>query len=132
MGTRVDMIGIFVNNIHKMVAFYRDVLGFEIEWDGEGPYAEFKNEGVRLSMYERAQLPELLGSEPSYPEGLNGTFELAIELPRFTDVDPAFKRFVEQGGRAVYEPRDEPWGMRSSMIADPEGNLIEIGSWNKG
>jgi lactoylglutathione lyase len=56
---------------------------------------------------------------------------LAIELPRFTDVDPAFKRFVEQGGRAVYEPRDEPWGMRSSMIADPEGNLIEIGSWNK-
>jgi hypothetical protein len=22
--------------------------------------------------------------------------------------------------------------MRSSMIADPEGNLIEIGSWNNG
>jgi len=29
-------------------------------------------------------------------------------------------------------PRDEPWGMRSSMIADPEGNLIEVGSWNTG
>jgi hypothetical protein len=32
----------------------------------------------------------------------------------------------------VYAPRDEPWGMHSSMIADPEGNLIEIGSWNLG
>ena len=40
MGTRFDMIGIFVKNLQQMVAFYRDVLGFEIEWDGSGPYAE--------------------------------------------------------------------------------------------
>jgi anaerobic selenocysteine-containing dehydrogenase len=25
-------------------------------------------------------------------------------------------------------PRDEPWKMRSSMVADPEGNLLEIAS----
>jgi len=25
----------------------------------------------------------------------------------------------------------EPWGQRTCYIADPEGNLIEIGSWNK-
>jgi lactoylglutathione lyase len=31
----------------------------------------------------------------------------------------------------VHAPRNEPWGMRSSMVTDPEGNLIEIGSWNK-
>ena len=57
MGTRLDMIGIFVVDLHRMVAFYRDTLGFEIEWDGSGPYAEFKHEGIRFSMYERAQLP---------------------------------------------------------------------------
>ena len=132
MGTRIDMIGIFVNDLRQMVGFYRDVLGFEIEWNGEGPYAEFKHEGVRFSMYERAQLPGLLGQAPTYPAGLNGTFELAVDLPVSADVDREFERAVRAGARPVYAPRDEPWGMHSSMIADPEGNLMEIGSWNKG
>lgn len=132
MGTRFDMIGIFVKNLTQMVAFYRDVLGFEIEWDGSGPYAEFKHEGIRFSMYERALMPGLLGQSPTYPADLNGTFELAIDLPFSADVDREFSRMVMAGARSVYIPRDEPWGMRSSMIADPEGNLIEIGSWNKG
>lgn len=42
------------------------------------------------------------------------------------------KRIISAGAQPVYAPRNEPWGMRSSMVADPEGNLIEIGSWNKG
>jgi lactoylglutathione lyase len=132
MGTRVDMIGIFVIDLHQMVTFYRDILGFEIEWNGDGSYAEFKHEGVRFSMFERAQLPGLLGQTPDYPSGLNGTFELAIDLPTSADVDLEFQRIITAGAQPVYPPRDEPWGMRSSMIADPEGNLIEIGSWNKG
>jgi catechol 2,3-dioxygenase-like lactoylglutathione lyase family enzyme len=132
MGTKIDMIGIFVNDLARMVGFYRDALGFLIEWDGEGPYAEFKHEGVRFSMYKRAELPALLGTSPTYPPGLNGTFELAIDLPTFGEVDGEFRRIVDAGARAVYPPRDEPWGMRSSMVADPEGNLIEIGSWNRG
>ena len=35
MGTQINMIGYFVDDIHHMVAFYRDVLGFEIDWDGK-------------------------------------------------------------------------------------------------
>jgi catechol 2,3-dioxygenase-like lactoylglutathione lyase family enzyme len=126
------MIGLFANDMPAMVAFYRDVLGFEIKWDGESPYAEFKNEGVRFSMYARRLLPELIGSDPSYPMGVNGTLELAIDLPYFEDVDIEYARVVTRGGQPIYAPRDEPWGMRSSMVADPDGNLIEIGSWNKG
>ena len=130
MGTRLNMVGIFVNDLHTMVAFYRDVLGFEIEWDGEGPYAEFKNDGIRFSMYERVMLPKILGQMPAYPAGLNGTFELAIDFPIPDDVDSTFSKVVATGAQPVYAPRLEPWGMYSSMIADPEGNLIEITSWN--
>lgn len=130
MGTRIDMIGIFVSDLHRMVEFYRDTLGFEIVWDGEGPYAEFNNHGVRFSMYERAQLSKLLGQEPTYPSGVNGTFELSIDLPTSADADREYERAVRAGARPIYAPRDEPWGMHSSMVADPEGNLIEIGSWN--
>jgi catechol 2,3-dioxygenase-like lactoylglutathione lyase family enzyme len=126
------MIGLFVGDLPRMVAFYRDVLGLETEWDGQGPYAEFNHEGIRFSMYERAQLPGLLGQTPGYPSGLNGTFELAIDFPTSADADRAYEQAVQKGARPVYAPRDEPWGMRSAMVADPEGNLIEIGSWNKG
>ncbi len=132
MGTRIDMIGVFVTDLARMVAFYRDVLGFAITWDGSGPYAEFVNDGVRFSMYERTQLPGLLGQTPGYPAGLNGTFELAIDLPTSADADRVYAQVIAAGARPVYAPRDEPWGMRSSMIADLEGNLIEIGSWNLG
>lgn len=132
MSIRFDMVGIFVNDLKKMVAFYRDVLGLEIEWDGNGPYAEFKHEGIRFSMYERAQLTALLGRPPTYPAGLNGTFELAIDLPTSTDADIFYESAVKGGAQPIYAPRDEPWGMHSSMVADPEGNLIEIGSWNRG
>ena len=132
MSTRFDMIGIFVSDLHKMVAFYRDALGIEIEWDGNGPYAEFRHEGIRFSMYERKELPALLNQAPTYPVGLNGTFELAIDLPASADVDREYERVLKAGGKPIYAPRDEPWGMRSSMIADPEGNIIEIGSWNRG
>jgi lactoylglutathione lyase len=132
MSTQFDMIGIFVKDLHKMVAFYKDVLGFEIDWDGNGPYAEFKHKGIWFSMYERAQLPELLGQIPTYPSGVNGTFELAIDLPAPGDVDQEYKRVVEAGGLPIYAPRQEPWGMYSSMVSDPEGNIVEIGSWNRG
>lgn len=132
MGTRIDMFGIFVEDLHKMVDFYHDVLGFDIELDGNGPYAEFTMDGTRFSMFQRSELPALLGQTPSFPTGLNGTFEIAIDLPTSNDVDREYARVVAGGGKPVYEPRDEPWGMRSSMIADPESNLIEIGSWNRG
>ena len=31
-------------------------------------------------MYKRAQLPVLLGQNPTHSSGLNGTFELTIDL----------------------------------------------------
>ena len=35
------------------------------------------------------------------------------------------------GAGSVLEPTTEPWGQRTCYIADPEGNLIEIGSFNR-
>ncbi|MDX2111486.1 MAG: thioredoxin family protein [Verrucomicrobiota bacterium] len=131
---KFDLISIFVSDLPKMVEFYRTVLGMETAWDGKRPYAEFKHEGMRVSMYARSELPTLLGQAPGYPPGtgLNGTFSLSVEVPRFADVDVEYARMVAAGARSVYPARLEPWGIRSAMIADPEGNLIEIASHDKG
>ena len=128
MNRKFNMLGIFVKDLATMVDFYKNVVGVDTDWDGKGPYAEFKHDGIRLSMFERKQLPGLLGQDPSFPDGINGTFELAINVGAPEQVDITFKEMVEGGANPIYPPRDEPWKMRSSMIADPEGNLIEIGS----
>lgn len=128
MNVKFDMIGIFVEDLGNMVKFYNEVIGIAIEWDGNGPYAEFKHEGIRFSMYERKELSGLLGQNPSFPKGINGSFELALNVGAPGNVDETYNRFINSGAKPVYAPRDEPWKMRSCMIADPEGNLIEIGS----
>lgn len=122
------MISLFVDNLQQMVFFYKNVVGLDISWDGEGQYAEFDHEGIRFSMFERSKLPEILGKTPSFPKGLNGTFELAINVGDTKNVDITYKKMIEAGAKSIYEPRNEPWKMRSSMISDPEGNLIEIAS----
>ena len=130
MKTKLNAIGLFVTDINKMVSFYRDVMGFKIEWEG-APYAEFKNDGVRFMMYGRTDFEKLIKKDLSYPKGLNGTFELAIKMPLYSDVDKEYERVIKLGATPVYPPKDEPWNMRSSYVADPEGNLIEIGSFNR-
>ncbi len=37
MKINFDMIGLFVGDLKEMVEFYRDVIGIEIDWNGEGP-----------------------------------------------------------------------------------------------
>ena len=128
MKVRFDMIGLFVSDLSNMVNFYRDVVGLEIDWNGNGPYAEFKHDGIRFSMFQREQLASLLGQEPSFPKGINGTFELAINVGEPTNVDATFETMLKGSASEIYPPRDEPWNMRSAMVTDPEGNLIEIAS----
>lgn len=131
MGIRFSMIGIFVRDLDKMVEFYRDVLGVEVKTEGEH-YTLFEHEGIELGMFARSMLPEFLEEEVTYPSGVNGTFSLTIDVDDFYDVDEEFERLVEAGAKAVTEPKDVPWGQRSCMICDPEGNMIEISSWGKG
>lgn len=45
---KFDMIGLFVKDLKTMVHFYNKIIGIEIEWDGEGPYAEFKHESIKI------------------------------------------------------------------------------------
>jgi lactoylglutathione lyase len=131
MGVRFNMVGIFVSDIGRMVEFYRDVLGMEVKSEGEY-YTLFEHEGIELGMFSRSMAPDFIEAELTYPSGVNGTFSLSIDVDAFYDVDDEFERLIEAGATAVAQPKDVPWGQRSSMVADPEGNMIEISSWGKG
>ena len=47
-------------------------------------------------------------------------------------VDRVYKEVIEKGAAPVMPPATEEWGQRTCYVADPEGNLIEIGSFVKG
>ena len=42
-----------------------------------------------------------------------------------------FAEVTANGAQPVMPPTTEPWGQRTCYIADPEGNLVEIGSFVK-
>ncbi len=128
---RLDGFGLLVEDMPTMVRFYRDVLGFEIT---EGEHAEnvyLVKDGTLFLLYERKNFEKMTGRKYEYVKGLNGHFEIALYVDTFEEVDLAYARTVEQGARPVMEPATEPWGQRTCYIADPEGNLIEIGSFNR-
>jgi uncharacterized glyoxalase superfamily protein PhnB len=61
--------------------------------------------------------------------GVKGTAfgEVAsVTLVFVDDVDATCAAAVAQGGSVVSEARDQPWGLRQAVVADPEGQRWEI------
>ncbi|MBP5444625.1 MAG: VOC family protein [Acholeplasmatales bacterium] len=128
---RLDGFGLFVENMENMIKFYRDVLGFEIKEDLDTSNVYLKKDGTLFLLYGRKDFEKMTNRKYEYVKGLNGHFELALYVDSFDEVDDTYNRIIKQGAKPILEPTTEPWGQRTCYIADPEGNLIEIGSWNK-
>lgn len=128
---RLDGFGLLVRDMAGMIRFYRDVLGFEIKEAEDTSNVYLVKDGTLFLLYGRKDFEELTKHRYEYIEGLNGHSEIALYVDTFEEVDASFRKAVENGAEPVLEPETEPWGQRTCYIADPEGNLIEIGSWNK-
>ena len=128
---RLDGFGLFVNDMGNMIRFYRDVLGFEIKENEDTSNVYLVKDGTLFLLYGRKYFESMTGRTYEYVHGLNGHTEMALYVDTFNEVDAEFKNAVDKGATPVLEPTTEPWGQRTCFIADPEGNIIEIGSWNK-
>lgn len=126
---RFKAVALFTEDLAKMVAFYRDIIGFPLEWDGEDPHVFCEQDGLRFMLFGRKNFEELTNQSYTYPSGFNGTFQLALDADDPDEVDREYARMVKLGATAVIAPKTYPWGLRSCYIADPEGNLIEIATW---
>lgn len=129
---KLDGFGIFVSDLDKQIAFYRDVLGFEIKETAADKNVFLEKDGTLFLMYGRADFEEMTGAEFGYANGINGHLEIALGAEDYAAVDREFEKAVSKGAKPVMKPQTMPWGQRTCYIADPEGNLIEIGSFNKG
>lgn len=128
---RLDGFGIFVNDMSKMIHFYKDVLGFEIKESEDTKNVYLVKDGTLFMLYGRRDFEKMTNHTYEYTKGLNGHFEIALYVDTFDEVDMQYQKAIEKGAVSVLKPTTESWGQRTCYISDPEGNLIEIASWNK-
>ncbi|RRR37639.1 glyoxalase [Schaalia georgiae] len=128
---RLDGFGLLVEDMAVMIRFYRDVLGFGIKETEDSSNVYLVKDGTLFLLYGRKDFEKMTGRRYDYARRLNGHCEIALYVDTFEEVDASFRRVVDNGAEPVMEPTTEPWGQRTCYIADPEGNLIEIGSWDK-
>ncbi|WP_376715708.1 VOC family protein [Enterococcus hulanensis] len=124
---------LLVGDMETMVRFYRDTLGFHTEWSS-GDFAALETASGELSlfMYSRKAFVQAIDESYVPPKGINQTFEIALWLPRFADVDAEYERLSKLDLQfPTGEPMTFSFGIRNFYVADPEGNLLEIGSMNE-
>ena len=127
---KLDGFGIFVGDMPTMVRFYRDVLGFGIREDDNASNVYLEKDGTLFLLFRRRDFEKMTNRTFGYAPGVNGHYEIALSVSDYAAVDAAFREVVAKGAEPVMEPTTEPWGQRTCYVADPEGNLIEIGSFN--
>ena len=128
---KLDGFGLFVEDMGNMIRFYRDVLGFEIQEDENTENVYLIKDGTLFLLYGRKDFERMTSRKYEYLKGVNGHFEIALYVDTFEEVDIEYQKAIEKGAASVLPPTTEPWGQRTCYIADPEGNLIEIGSFNR-
>ncbi|WP_019135926.1 VOC family protein [Cellulomonas massiliensis] len=114
------------------LAFYRDVLGFEVRLDvGYGEmrwitvgspdqpttgvvlHPPFADPGITED--ERRTISEMMA------KGTYATIVLSSD-----DLDGTFDRIAATGAEVMQEPTDQPYGLRDCAFRDPAGNHVRI------
>ncbi|MEV4262187.1 VOC family protein [Kribbella sp. NPDC049584] len=114
------------------VAFYRDLLGFEIRLD-------VGYEGMRWITVGPPGQPDtsIVLTPPAVDPGLTederrtigemmakGTY--ATLVLQTDDLDGLFERLQATDAEVIQEPMDQPYGVRDCAFRDPAGNHIRI------
>ena len=114
------------------VAFYRDVLGFQVRSD----FGQGRMRWITVGPADQPDISILLAppaADPGVTEDerrtivemmAKGTY--ASILLATADLDDAFERVQASGVEVVQEPTEQPYGVRDCAIRDPAGNLIRI------
>jgi uncharacterized glyoxalase superfamily protein PhnB len=107
---------IAVPNLAASGAFYRDVLGFEVEEMAPG-WRQFVGGGCRIMAGE---CPDAM---PARDTGDHSYFAYLV----VDDVDALCERATARGAEITKSLRDEPWKMREFGLRTVDGHRIMVG-----
>lgn len=120
---------LFVEDVAASVAFYRDVLGFEVQ-HGWGEYVPVRRGAVTLGLGPAAGLSPGHHFRPEVATQRRGLgVEIVLEV---ADVEAEHARVVERGYPIATALRERPWGLTDFRLADPDGYFLRVTSRGAG
>ena len=105
--------GIPVRDIEQALAFYRDALGMTVTFTNGDP--------VGFVILERDAAELHLTLVPTHRAGTHNVAHLMV-----SDAAAVHDRLVEHRARIVKGLRDHDFGLRAFVVADPDGNRLDI------
>lgn len=114
------------------LAFYRDVLGFEVRndvgygglrWITVGPQGQ---PGTSIVLYPPQATPGLTDDEKQSIAEMMAKGSFAMVLLAARDLDAVFQKLQAADAEIVQEPTDQPYGVRDLGVRDPAGNMVRI------
>jgi predicted enzyme related to lactoylglutathione lyase len=111
---------VITNDMKRLVSFYEDISGLTATWYTED-FAELATPSCTLAIGSTRTMA-LFGSEAAHAAD---NHSVIIEF-RVDDVDKAYASLSGAIGDVVQEPKTMPWGNRSLLFRDPDGNLVNF------
>jgi predicted enzyme related to lactoylglutathione lyase len=120
------------NDPDAALAFYRDILGFELRndvgyngmrWLTVGPVDQ---PGTSIVLHPPAVDPGITEEERRTIVEMMAKGTYATMLLATANLDETFERVEASGAEVVQEPTDQPYGVRDCAVRDPAGNLLRI------
>ncbi len=114
------------------LAFYRDVLGFEVRndvgrgamrWITVGPVGQ---PGTSIVLAPPAAGPGTTDDERRTIAEMMAKGTYAMLLLSTPDLDAVFEVLQASDAEVVQEPTEQPYGVRDCAVRDPAGNLLRI------
>ena len=114
------------------LAFYRDVLGFEVRndvgyggmrWITVGPAGQ---PDTSIVLFPPSAGPGVTDEEKRTIAEMMAKGTYGIVVLATADLDGTFASVAGKGADVVQEPTDQPYGIRDCAFRDPAGNLVRI------
>jgi lactoylglutathione lyase len=120
---RVNYAIVFVSDMQRSTAFYRDVIGSPLRFESPG-WTEFASDGATLALHK---------SDPALADDDSLTERPGRCRPglQVADLDAFHEKMTEHGIRCIEEPK-ERFGARLAQYVDPDGLTISVGEERRG
>jgi uncharacterized glyoxalase superfamily protein PhnB len=118
---KLDLIGIVTQDMARSLAFYRNIFTIPEGLDSEGHVEITLESGLRFAWDTVAVMQSFEPHFTFVPKQV-GAFLCADAA----DVDKKYRELIAKGGKSVKEPWDAFWGQRYALVADPDGNVLDL------